>query len=79
MSSFGYALAYYPPARQVLLFGGTDNYDNTWLWNYNGWTLAHPSASPPGRFDAAVAYNPVMHVVMVYGGRLGPGQLVDDT
>ena len=79
MSSFGYALAYYPPARQVLLFGGVDNYANTWLWNYHGWTLAHPSASPPGRFDAAVAYNPVMHVVMIYGGRLGPGQLVDDT
>ena len=79
MSSFGYALAYYPPARQVLLFGGIDNYDNTWLWNDNGWTLAHPSASPPGRFDAAAAYNPVTHAVMVYGGRLGPGQVVDDT
>ena len=79
MSSFGYALAYYPPARQVLLFGGIDNYDNTWLWNYTGWTLAHPSASPPGRFDAAVAYDPVMHVVLLYGGRLAPGQVVDDT
>jgi hypothetical protein len=78
-SGFGSAVAYYPPTRQVLLFGGVDNYDNTWLWNYHGWTLAHPSASPPGRFDAAVAYNPVMHVVMVYGGRLGPGQLVADT
>jgi hypothetical protein len=79
MSSFGYALAYFPPARQVLLFGGIDNYANTWLWNDHGWTHAHPSASPPGRFDAAVAYDPVMHVVMVYGGRLAPGQVVDDT
>ena len=79
MSSFGYALAYYPPTRQVLLFGGTDNYNNTWLWNSHGWTLAHPSASPPGRFDAAVAYDPVMQVVLMYGGRLAPGQLVDDT
>jgi hypothetical protein len=79
MSGFGYALAYYPPTKQVVLFGGVDNYTNTWLWNYHGWTLAHPSASPAGRFDAAVAYNPVMHAVMLYGGRLAPGQLVNDT
>ncbi len=78
MSSFGYALAYYPPSQQVLLFGGVDNYDNTWLWSDHRWTHAHP-ASPPGRFDAAIAYNPVMHMVMMYGGRLAPGQLVDDT
>src|ERR1017187_7229648 len=33
MSGYGYALANYPPSQQVLLFGGVDNYDNTWLWN----------------------------------------------
>jgi hypothetical protein len=79
MSGFGYALAYYPPAGQVLLFGGVDNYDSTWLWDSHGWTLAHPSASPLGRFDVAMAYDPATREVMIYGGRLAPGQLVDDT
>ncbi len=63
----------------MLLFGGTDNYGNTWLWNVHGWTLAHPSTSPSGRFDAAIAYDPATHVVMMYGGRVAAGQLVDDT
>lgn len=78
-SSFGYSLADYPPRHEVVLFGGVDSYSNTWTWNGRQWTQAHPAVSPPGRFGAPAAYNPVTHLVMVYGGRLADGQVVDDT
>jgi hypothetical protein len=65
--------------HQLVAFGGVDSYDTTWLWDGRGWTLARPSISPPGRFNAAAAYNPLTGLVMLYGGRLGPGQLVEDT
>lgn len=79
VSAYGYSVVDDPAAHQVVLFGGIDDYDNTWLWNGQRWTLARPGASPPGRFDAAAAYDPVTRQVMVYGGRLGPGEVVCDT
>lgn len=79
VSAFGYSVVDDAATHQVVLFGGVGDYDNTWLWNGRRWTLARPRASPPGRFDAAAAYDPVTRRVMVYGGRLGPGQVVCDT
>jgi hypothetical protein len=66
-------------SHQLVLFGGVDSYDTTWLWSGDRWSLAHPPASPPGRFGAAAAYDPVTRVVMLFGGRLGPGDVVNDT
>src|ERR1019366_1954551 len=43
-----------------------------------GRSPAHRSPRP-GRFAAAAAFDPLTGVVMLYGGRLGPGQVVDDT
>jgi hypothetical protein len=62
-----------------VVFGGVDSYDTTWLWDGHRWSLARPQAHPPGRFHAAAAYNPQTRLVMLYGGRLGPGPIVDDT
>lgn len=61
--------------RQVILFGGLGDDDNTWLWNGAAWTLAHPELSPPGRYSAAAAYDPAAKVVLLFGGWLasGPG------
>lgn len=78
-SSFGYSLVDDPVRREVVLFGGVDNYGSTWLWDGRRWTQAHPASSPPGRFGAPAAYDPVTHLVMVYGGRLADGDVVDDT
>jgi hypothetical protein len=74
-----FSAAYDARTHQLVTFGGVDSYDTTWLWNGRGWALARPSSSPPGRFNAAAAYDPLTGVVMLYGGRLGPGQLVEDT
>jgi hypothetical protein len=68
-----------PSTHQLVLFGGVDSYTSTWLWDGSRWSLAHPAVSPPGRFGQAAAYDPLTRVVMVYGGRLGPGDVVDDT
>ena len=68
-----------PATHQLVLFGGIDSYDTTWLWDGHQWSLAHPRVHPAGRFTAAAAYDPLTRMVMLYGGRLGPGDVVDDT
>jgi hypothetical protein len=79
LSGFGFSAVEDPSAHQLVLFGGVDSYDTTWLWDGHRWALAHPPVNPPGRFGAAAAYDPLTRVVMLYGGRLGPGDVVDDT
>jgi hypothetical protein len=76
---FGFSAADDPATHQVVVFGGVDSYDTTWLWDGPRWSLARPLASPPGRFGAAAAYDPVTQVVMLFGGRLAPGQIENDT
>ncbi len=76
---FGFSAAYDARSHQLVTFGGVDSYDQTWLWDGRHWTLARPQVSPAGRFGAASAFDPLTGVVMVYGGRLGPGEVVDDT
>jgi hypothetical protein len=77
--AFEFSVADDPSAGDVVLFGGVDNFANTWLWNGDAWTLAHPALSPPGRYGAAVAYDPESGQVLLFGGRLEPGTPVNDT
>jgi hypothetical protein len=76
---FGFSAVDDPAAHQVLVFGGVDSYDSTWLWNGTRWSLARPAVSPAGRFGAAAAYDPATQAVMLFGGRLAPGQIENDT
>jgi len=76
---FGFSVASDSAAQQTVVFGGVDSYDTTWLWNGTRWSLARPVVSPAGRFGAAAAYDPATRVVMLFGGRLAPGQVVNDT
>ena len=76
---FSFSVAYDAAAHQLVTFGGVDSYDTTWLWDGHRWAFARPSVTPPGRFAATAAFDPLTGVVMLYGGRLGPGQVVDDT
>ena len=66
----------------MVLFGGVDNYANTWIWNGSRWTLAEPATSPAGRIDAAAAYDPQTKQVLLFGGRHAPytsGPSLNDT
>jgi hypothetical protein len=65
--------------HDVVLFGGEDNGNNTWLWDGTSWTLAHPQVSPSGRFGASAAYDPASRTVLVFGGRTEDGVAVNDT
>ncbi len=65
--------------HDVVLFGGEDNGDNTWLWNGTSWTLARPQVSPTGRFGASAAYDPATRTVLLFGGRTEDGVAVNDT
>ena len=65
--------------REVVLFGGEDDGDNTWLWNRTRWTLARPPNRPPGRFGASAAYDPATQTVLLFGGRTEDGTAVADT
>jgi hypothetical protein len=76
---FGFSAVDDPAIHRVVVFGGVDSYDTTWLWDGRRWALAHPRSSPPGRFGAAIAYDSATRVVMLFGGRLAPGQVVNDT
>jgi hypothetical protein len=75
----GFAAAYDAQSHQLVAFGGVDNGDQTWVWEGRRWRLARPSVVPPGRFGAALAYDPRAGVLLLFGGRLVPGQVVDDT
>jgi Galactose oxidase, central domain len=65
--------------HEVVLFGGEDNGNNTWLWNGSSWRLAHPQVSPTGRFGASAAYDPGTKTVLIFGGRTEDGVAVNDT
>jgi hypothetical protein len=79
VSAFGFSVADDPAIHRVVLFGGVDNYGETWLWDGSRWSRAHPRASPLGRSEAAAAYDPETGLVMLFGGRLASGQIVRDT
>ena len=64
-----YSVADDPATRDVVLFGGVDDYAGTWLWNGSSWSQAHPAISPPGRFGASAAYDPETRTVLLFGGR----------
>lgn len=66
---------------QTLLFGGANDlgapFGDTWLWDGDQW-IEGPSGPSP-RKDAAVAYDPVRNVVVLFGGETttGPEREVD--
>jgi hypothetical protein len=68
------SIAYDEVSGQLVLFGGTTNgqasgfVNETWTWNGRVWTLQHPPTSPSVRTGAPMAYDPLHHVVVMFGG-----------
>ena len=57
----------------VLLFGGGGQGTNvtlsdTWRYKAGAWEQLSPATSPPSRFGAAMAYDPVDRYVVLFGG-----------
>jgi hypothetical protein len=64
-------VAFDPETKSVLLFGGYGPYgtfDDTWSWDGTQWRQLHPSAWPSGRAEAAMAYDPALHQVLMLSG-----------
>jgi hypothetical protein len=69
--------AYDADHQQVVLL---NFHAQTWLWSNHQWVQAHPAVAPPKRTGAAVAWDPGMHAVLLFGGEAsGNGGLLHDT
>jgi hypothetical protein len=78
-STDGYSVADDVATHQIVVFGGLADNSATWLWDGSRWTLGQPPLSPPGRIDAAAAYDPALQVVLLFGGHGPPGTDLGDT
>jgi hypothetical protein len=76
-----HALAYDATRGITVLFGGTDANDNylgdTWEWDGQVWTEAHPAHSPPARAGHAMSAAPGTSGVVLVGGVSGSGPVRD--
>jgi len=70
------ALAYDPVHHQVVLL---NQVGETWLWSGSRWTLTHSAVGPRGRYDAAMAWDPRLREVLLFGGFAGQDEPPRDT
>jgi hypothetical protein len=68
------AIAFDSQRNRTVLFGGLSaaGYRND-TWEYDGvnWTQRAPSVSPPARDSHAMVYDPLRHVIVLFGGYSG--------
>ena len=83
-------MAQFGSGSSVVMFGGLNLgpsgvfsqfnvLDDTWTWNGTDWFQLSPSLSPPARYGATMAFDPVNGVAILFGGRSAGGQLLSDT
>ena len=72
------ALAYDEATRRVLLFGGLTSQStftgDTWTYDGVDWAEQEPTTTPPARCDNALAFNPNLHAVVMFGGLAGASE-----
>jgi hypothetical protein len=66
----------------VVLFGGYEypsgtKLGDTWTWDGSAWTQRQPAMSPMARWSASMAYDPVHHNVVLFGGSSATQSLRD--
>jgi hypothetical protein len=77
-------MAYDAPTQQVVLFGGTNAdgsspaLNDTWTWNGH-WSRRSTVQAPPGRMEAAMAYDPRTRTIVLFGGDDTDGTWLTDT
>jgi hypothetical protein len=85
---FAPAMAYDAAHGQLLLFGGICGsgptpvgpaLGDTWSWDGTNWKQLHPANSPSPRPQALMAYSPVLHGVVLFGGGGDLNNLYSDT
>ena len=63
--------------NNVVVSDGLGSLDpiSTWTWDGNNWTEQSPSNALPDFSHAGAAYDPALHVVLVFGGMVGNGPM----
>jgi hypothetical protein len=67
-------IAYDGTTNQVILFGGNTNgvaYGDTWTYDGVDWVQHQPATSPQARTDNALAFDPAVKSVVLFGGLAG--------
>src|SRR5262245_14328204 len=85
---YGAGLVWDSVHNRVVLFGGhtgatTDViYNDVWTWDGTDWAKVPADTSngtPPGRYNFAMAYDPIAQAVVIYGGNHGTPATSNDT
>lgn len=72
------AVAYFPPDKEVVLFGGAalpsggPALGDTWVFSRHGWRQLRTATSPSPRAGAAMAYDPETKELILFGGSSDP-------
>ena len=69
--SAGFASAYDPISKMIILFGGTSNgniLDETWVFDGRGWSHLVAIVHPGARVEASMAYDRATHKLVLFGG-----------
>ena len=74
------SMAYDSAHQKIILFGGCANntpgscsaQNDTWSWDGTNWTQLSPSASPPARDFASMAYDAATQTMILFGGCSDP-------
>jgi serine/threonine-protein kinase len=76
----GDIMAYDPPRKRFIIFGGALELRDTWIYDpsRNLWTEIKPPVSPPARQRPSMCYDPTNEVIVMHGGGRG-GTHVTDT
>ncbi|MDT5105571.1 MAG: hypothetical protein QOI25_3084, partial [Mycobacterium sp.] len=80
--TFGTA-AYDPVRDQVVEFGGATAsaiINQTWVWasQTQTWVQLSPATSPPARAEAAMAWDPALNEIVLFGGQNASGTPLND-
>jgi len=79
------AMAYDAAAGNVVLFGGIPStggqpfMNDTWTWNGSTWTDENLTNSPPGSYEAMMAYDAAAENVVLFGGNGNDTSFMNDT
>src|SRR5207237_2295632 len=79
------AMVYDPDTKTAILFGGDTHtspngiLNDTWSFDGTTWKQLQPAHQPPVRYDAAMAYDPVNHEIVLFGGFVDQVGFVNDT
>ena len=74
-----------PALKTVVVFGGWDeelgqDVNQTWSWDGSNWVQLSPTKSPSAREGLGMAYDPVTHGAVMFGGQIvSSGQELRDT